>query len=199
MARYRQILSAKSALGVLLVVLAASLMGACGGSGSEADSATASNAPEPLTKQEYIAAADKVCLQVRKKVDPISAQVEKRAASLASVPNEEVQTKRILSLVRLLRKFDSAYSGGTDELKALAAPEGGATPSEYLALRDDYSAYAVTAAATYKDFTEAKTAAGKEKVNKRITAALDDEARIGKKLRRSAKAYGFKVCGRPKK
>lgn len=149
-----------------------------------------------MSKSEFISAADKVCLKVRKELDPLSDRADKRARSIASAPTEAVQKRRVLALVRALDQFGTVFSDGNDELKALGTPAEPGAVGAYLALRGDYAANVEAKSAAYEEFTKAKSTSSRNKANKEIEASLDEGNRITKELRRSAKAYGFKVCSR---
>src|ERR1044072_1561174 len=106
----------RSAIVTLLV--AALAAGGCGGGGDDAKTvATTPVSTGPLTKAQFIAAADKVCKQTSDKISAAAASLRTAAKKTGTIPVSKVS--KFLTQTSL-----PAYDAMLDQLRALTPPKG---------------------------------------------------------------------------
>jgi hypothetical protein len=100
---------------VTMLVVAGSAAG-CGGGGDEKTVATTPASSGPLTKTQFVAAADKVCKATSDKITKAASRLRTAAEKTGTIP--VAQVSRFLTNTSL-----PAYDAMLDELRALQPPK----------------------------------------------------------------------------
>lgn len=198
--------SSSGVVAALVIVATAVAAGGCGGTDGEERSAAEGAGPasspttapastlEPLTEQEFIAAADKICKQLDEDLDPVVARLRKLSESFASAPNEKTLDRRVRAVARLDREFAKVFETANEEIEALGPPSD-PDLTRYLELRADYVPATLEIAAAYEGFAEVGQAEQAD-ANKRVVAASKENQHLFDQLEGLAKDIGFKTCHR---
>jgi hypothetical protein len=109
----------KPAGAVVWMLVAVLALAGCGGSGDDGDKgvATTTTSTGPLTKEQFIVAADKICKATSDKISKAATDLREAAQKTGTIPVQQVS--RFLTRTSL-----PAYDAMLDELRALDAPQG---------------------------------------------------------------------------
>lgn len=102
---------------MLVAVLAVAGCGGGGGDGDDTTVGTTTTGNGPLTKAQYVAAADKVCKATSDKISKAATNLREAARKTGTIP--VAQVSKFLTRTSL-----PAYDQMLDELRALQPPEG---------------------------------------------------------------------------
>lgn len=187
-------------------VIALLALAGCGGSDSPSDEAddpvaaetsttegtttTEAPPPKPPTKDEYIAAADKLCKEAAVKGQKIfDRQIEIDKEVSAGVTPDELR-KLFEESAKLTRQRLDIRNKVTEKIRALEPPKSGPA-KRYLAQRDATSKLQEPIAKAVEAYAKAQDQATSDAIGAAITAA-DKGSDKDLKL---AEDFGFKQCG----